>query len=288
MDGLTELLTMAWQGIWATVADWGPGWVTAWATVGLVVVGALALVHRRQSNSVTARIPLVDGGYVESRAGTGGEAVAQLAEFFDGLLDDPKLAPLLSQAQQDRAAGRPELAADALGAGLQARPSPSEQVALLITRGNASYEAKRLDAAANDWLRALEVAPAIENASERTVALSVAHYNYAILLDDTGRPEEAEGHYKEALRLRPDFSKAHYNYAMLLLHTGRLWDMLDHMRQALQLFHKRGKQANGISSDATWRRWRPKSMPVHRGKHLARRQVDGEWATRSVCSRSLS
>ena len=48
-----------------------------------------------------------------------------------------------------------------------------------------------------------------------------AHNNYAILLIDLERKNEAEEHYKKALEIKPDYADAHYNYANLLVDLER-------------------------------------------------------------------
>jgi len=47
-----------------------------------------------------------------------------------------------------------------------------------------------------------------------------AHYNYANLLKEQGRREEAEQHFKEAIQANPKFAQAHTNYALLLQEKG--------------------------------------------------------------------
>lgn len=60
---------------------------------------------------------------------------------------------------------------------------------------------------------------------ERALAVTeknwVAHHNLAWELHRRGRLEEAESHYKEALRLQPGIAVAHYNLGRLYLDQGR-------------------------------------------------------------------
>ena len=48
-----------------------------------------------------------------------------------------------------------------------------------------------------------------------------AHSNLGIALSDLGRLAEAEASYREALRLRPNFPEAHHNLGHALLLAGR-------------------------------------------------------------------
>ena len=61
------------------------------------------------------------------------------------------------------------------------------------------------------------------------------HYNYAILLKETDRFEEAEAHYQEALRLDPKNPSFHNNYAILLQKTDRFGEAEAHYQEALRL-----------------------------------------------------
>ena len=62
-----------------------------------------------------------------------------------------------------------------------------------------------------------------------------AHYNYAILLGDMKKTEEAESHYMEALRINPEYVNAHYNYANLLKNMKRFEEAESHYQEALRI-----------------------------------------------------
>ena len=62
-----------------------------------------------------------------------------------------------------------------------------------------------------------------------------AHYNYANLLDDLGRRDEAEDHYKKAIESDSNNAKAHYNYANLLDDLGRQDGAEYHYKEALEV-----------------------------------------------------
>jgi len=61
------------------------------------------------------------------------------------------------------------------------------------------------------------------------------HYNYANLLSDLNRPKEAEEHYREALRISPEIAEAHNNYANLLKDLNRPEEAEAHYREALRI-----------------------------------------------------
>ncbi|MBI2769659.1 MAG: tetratricopeptide repeat protein [Burkholderiales bacterium] len=65
--------------------------------------------------------------------------------------------------------------------------------------------------------------------------LASAHSNYGNELLGQQRPEEAAGHYGEALRLRPDFAEAHYNLGTARKSQGRAADAVAHFRQAIAI-----------------------------------------------------
>jgi tetratricopeptide (TPR) repeat protein len=50
-----------------------------------------------------------------------------------------------------------------------------------------------------------------------------------------GSIEEAMGHYKDALRIRPDYPQAHNNLGSILAEQGKLEEAIFHYRQALRL-----------------------------------------------------
>ena len=61
-------------------------------------------------------------------------------------------------------------------------------------------------------------------------------HNYlAILLDDMGQTERAQRHYREALRIRPEYPEAHYNFAFALEIAGQVEGAEASYREALRL-----------------------------------------------------
>jgi protein O-mannosyl-transferase len=63
----------------------------------------------------------------------------------------------------------------------------------------------------------------------------MAHTNLGWLLTAQGNLTEAEWHYREAIRLKPDNEDAHYDYGNMLMKAGRGEEAVAQYRQALQL-----------------------------------------------------
>ena len=62
-----------------------------------------------------------------------------------------------------------------------------------------------------------------------------AHHNLAILLRAQGDQTGAAEHYREALRQHSEYPEAHYNYALLLESRGSMAGATEHYREALRL-----------------------------------------------------
>ena len=60
-----------------------------------------------------------------------------------------------------------------------------------------------------------------------------AHNNLGVALGGQGKLEDADAHYREALRIAPDFAEAHYNLAGIRFQQGRPADALVEYREAL-------------------------------------------------------
>jgi tetratricopeptide (TPR) repeat protein len=65
--------------------------------------------------------------------------------------------------------------------------------------------------------------------------LAEAHYNLGVTLARLERTHEAIEHYEQALRLNPDFAEAHYNLGVALAEAGRVPEAMEHWQQALRL-----------------------------------------------------
>jgi tetratricopeptide (TPR) repeat protein len=62
-----------------------------------------------------------------------------------------------------------------------------------------------------------------------------AHYNWGMALAQAGKIEDAIGHYEQALRLKPDYAEAHDNLGIVLTQVGRIDDAISHYQQALRI-----------------------------------------------------
>jgi tetratricopeptide (TPR) repeat protein len=78
-----------------------------------------------------------------------------------------------------------------------------------------------------------------ETLFSRTLAVTsgnwMIHGNLGTVLVEQGRQEEAIAHYREALRLRPEFPSAHTNLGNAYLRLGRTQEALGHYREAVRL-----------------------------------------------------
>ncbi|MBI2304608.1 MAG: tetratricopeptide repeat protein, partial [Chloroflexi bacterium] len=101
----------------------------------------------------------------------------------------------------------------------------SKDVEGLFYLGNTHYLAKNQSAAETCYQAALEIDP----------RHALAHNNYAILLQDLGRREEAATHYQAALEIDPRHALAHNNYAILLQDLGRREEAATHYQAALDI-----------------------------------------------------
>jgi tetratricopeptide (TPR) repeat protein len=62
-----------------------------------------------------------------------------------------------------------------------------------------------------------------------------AQNNLGLAVWQTGKVQEAIGHYEQAIRIRPDYADAHYNLGNALLQAGRLQDAISHYEQAVRI-----------------------------------------------------
>ena len=63
----------------------------------------------------------------------------------------------------------------------------------------------------------------------------MAHYNLGIVLSEQGDAEQAIGHYRRAVDLRPDYAEAHYNLGRLLAEQGQFDDAIAHYEKAVAI-----------------------------------------------------
>ena len=74
------------------------------------------------------------------------------------------------------------------------------------------------------WAHALSIAPS-----------SIAHYNFALVLEGQGRWDQAVEHYRQALAIKPDFPEAHYNWGVIRSRQGRADEALVQYRETVRI-----------------------------------------------------
>lgn len=74
------------------------------------------------------------------------------------------------------------------------------------------------------------------------------HNNLGVALEKTGRTDEAIRHYREAIRLNPDFQEAHYNLGIALEKQGRMDEAMNCYREALRINPGNARTHYGIGS----------------------------------------
>ena len=86
------------------------------------------------------------------------------------------------------------------------------------------------DAAIRHFRAALRVA-----AASAVSGYPEAHYNLGLLLAERGENEDAIHHYREVVKLLPDFAEAHSGLAFALMSEEEWDDALEHFQQAVRL-----------------------------------------------------
>jgi tetratricopeptide (TPR) repeat protein len=94
-----------------------------------------------------------------------------------------------------------------------------------LNLGTLYYEEGNLDAAAEQFRVAVEIAP----------GNPLAHFNRASVLDDLDDLQAAAHHFEEALRLAPGFADAHYNAARVYERMGSASTARVHWQRYLDL-----------------------------------------------------
>ena len=70
----------------------------------------------------------------------------------------------------------------------------------------------------------------------------MVHYSLAVVSNLIGEMEEAFKHYKEAIRINPEFGRAHSNIAMLYYGLKHGKETIHHLAIAAELFKKTGDE----------------------------------------------
>ena len=69
----------------------------------------------------------------------------------------------------------------------------------------------------------------------------MVHYSLAVVSNLIGEMEEAFKHYKEAIRINPDFGRAHSNIAMLYYGIKSGKEAIHHLARAADIFKETGE-----------------------------------------------
>src|SRR5262249_23020738 len=64
---------------------------------------------------------------------------------------------------------------------------------------------------------------------------SIAHYNLAKFLANTGQLDAAMAHYRDAVKIRPDDAEAHNNLGLLLAIEGRTEESINEFQTAIKI-----------------------------------------------------
>jgi tetratricopeptide (TPR) repeat protein len=94
-----------------------------------------------------------------------------------------------------------------------------------LNLGTLYYEEGDWASAANEFRRAIEIAP----------GNPLACFNLGSVLDDLGQPEAAAHYFDEALMLAPGFADAHYNLARVCEKLGAFTRARSHWRRYIDL-----------------------------------------------------
>jgi Flp pilus assembly protein TadD len=90
----------------------------------------------------------------------------------------------------------------------------------------------------NTWGRATTfVSPAVlwEDTLLKNPDAWIAHNNLGLLLEQEGKLDEAEGHFRRALALKPGLARVHCNLGSLLADRGDFTAAMEHFHQALHI-----------------------------------------------------
>jgi len=70
----------------------------------------------------------------------------------------------------------------------------------------------------------------------------MVHYSLAVVSNFIGEMEEAFKHYKEAIRINPEFGRAHSNIAMLYYGIKSGKEAIHHLVKAADIFKQTGDE----------------------------------------------
>ncbi len=206
----------------------------------------LALAQVQQGSNLTAGIPRLQTA-IESHKPTRVEFYYELARAYAKTMDhaaviqwceaalshDVNFAPALKEmATAATALGRWDRAVEALQRAVALRPRDSHALADL---GNVYLQQHRVDEAIETLQRALALDSSLPRASN-TIGLALLSKATQV-----GAPreaplhlEEAERHFREAIRIQPDLAEAHNNLANLLAGRQAYPEAASHFEAALR------------------------------------------------------
>jgi hypothetical protein len=144
-----------------------------------------------------------------------------------------QLAALMEQGVEHQQAGRLAEAAQVYASVL--KRDPQQHVAIYLS-AIVAYQARTYE-------RAI---PLMESACIRLPGFAAAHHNLGRMYQDTGRSEEAEAKFRDAVRLDPRLVEAHVELGNLALHRGEVDAAFAHFD------HADGLEANSV--EATYNR----------------------------------
>jgi Tfp pilus assembly protein PilF len=90
----------------------------------------------------------------------------------------------------------------------------------------------------------------------------VMHNNLGFALTARGRPDEAIKHYKEALRLNPDYEPANINLGLALLSQGKFDECIDYYQEVLRVNPGYARVHNNLGA-VLWRLGKIEKATVH-------------------------
>jgi tetratricopeptide (TPR) repeat protein len=90
----------------------------------------------------------------------------------------------------------------------------------------------------------------------------IMHNNLGFALTARGRPDEAIKHYKEALRINPDFEQANINIGLALLSQGKFDECVDYYQEVLRVKPDYAKVHNNLGA-VFWRLGKTEEATIH-------------------------
>jgi tetratricopeptide (TPR) repeat protein len=118
--------------------------------------------------------------------------------------------------------------------------------ALAVTKDNFAIHAFLADDLADGGRRA-EAYEHYREALRIRPDFPHAHYGIGVMYEEDGKPGEAMSEYRAALAANPDFAEAHFNLANLLGRAGALDEAISHYRRVLELQPSHEEARRGLA-----------------------------------------